>query len=196
MLNSTDGMTQDDKIPDLTGILDKIDFEKKPISHGQLSEVGNFNASKWGSLIFELLAYPDEQQQVLDAFGLSHTQYATLCGNKLFQAVRKDIESSLSALAANGGFQLSARRLAEQSFTVVEDIMRNGEKDKDRLEAARMAVQLANLDPVVQARLKEKESGGNGVQLVFNMAGGMPLPDAFKGKETVVLEAESEVIND
>lgn len=198
MLNSTDGMTQENskaQLPDLSSILDNIDFDRKPLSHGGQAGRGRFSVGKWGSLIIELLAYPQEQDAILAEFGLTKLQFSELMGNPIFQAVYKDTESSIVALASNGGYQLSQRRLAEQGITVLEEIMVRGD-DKDRIRAVELAARLGNLDPLVQAKMKQDNAAVNtGVQLVVNFGNGLKVPEAFKGGN-MVIETTAEVVDE
>lgn len=201
MLNLTDGMTQDlpvdrneGDLPDLSSILAEIDFDRKPISHGSAALHGNFHIGKWGSLIIELLAYPTEQESILAEYGLTAYQFETLKGNKLFQEVYREVESSMSALAGTNGFQLQARRVAEQGLARIEDIISRGE-DKDALKAFEMAANMANLNPALLAKTKSEQATVNtGVQLVVNFGGGLRMPEAFKNRETVI-DVKPEDIN-
>lgn len=199
MSSSTDGMTQEStkvQLPDLSSILDNIDFDRKPLSHGSQASRGRFSVGKWGSLIIELIAYPQEQDAILAEFGLTKFQFSELMGNPIFQAVYKDTESSIVALASNGGYQLSQRRLAEQGITVLEEIMAGGE-DKDRIKAVELAARLGNLDPLVQAKMKQENVAVNtGVQLVVNFGNGLKVPDAFKGQQNVVIETTAEAVDE
>lgn len=182
--------------PDLSDLLEQIDFDAKPISHGSVAKHGHFSVSKWGSLIIELIAYPERQGAILDVYGITPFQFSELMGNPMFVAMYKDTESSLSALASNGGFQINARRLAEQGLTVLEEIIDNGE-DKDRLKAIELAARLANLDPLVQAKTKEQNMAVNtGVQVVVNFSPDMPLPESFNSSKQVVIETVAENIDD
>lgn len=194
------GTTQDTialKAPDLSSILDAIDFDKQPLSHGKQGvDRGRFSVAKWGALIVELIAYPDEEDTILEEFGLTKNQFAQLKGNNLFQLVWKETESSIVSLAANGGFQMNARRLAEQGLNVIEEIMANGE-DKDRLKAVELNARLSNLDPMVQAKTKESSPVVNtGVQLVVNFGDNVPVPDAFKVNGPVVIDTVAEEVNE
>lgn len=203
MSNLTDGTTPDNQtslnVPDLSDLIGELDFDKQPLSHGLMQESNNranFNVGKWGSLIIELIAYPTERDAILEQFGISLYQYSQLMGNPIFKAVYKDTESSIVALATNGGYQLSARRLAEQGLSVLEDIMANGD-DKERIKAVELAARLANLDPLVQAKLRENNSGGStGVQLVVNFGGGMPLPSSFQGQAKQIIDVKAESVDE
>ena len=185
------------QVPDLSTILDQIDFKKEPLSHGRQGvKQGRFSVAKWGALIIELIAYPDEEDNILAEFGLTKNQYAKLKGNTLFQSVWKETESSIISLAANGGFQMNARRLAEQGINVLEDIMANGE-DKDRIKAVEVNARLGNLDPMVQAKTRpEAQTINTGVQLVVNFGENVPVPDAFKVQGPVVIDTVAEVVNE
>lgn len=198
MSSSTDGMTQESskvQLPDLSEILDKIDFDRKPLSHGSQASRGRFSVGKWGSLIIELIAYPQEQDAILAEFGLTKLQFSELMGNPIFRAVYKDTESSIVALASNGGYQLSQRRLAEQGITVLEDILANGE-DNNRLKAIELSARLGNLDPLIQAKMKQDNVAVNtGVQLVVNFGNGLRVPDAFKGGN-MVIETTAEAVDE
>lgn len=198
MSSSTDGLTQEStnvQLPDLSSILDTIDFDRKPLSHGSQASRGRFSVGKWGSLIIELIAYPQEQDAILAEFGLTKFQFSELMGNPIFQAVYKDTESSIVALASNGGYQLSQRRLAEQGITVLEEIMAGGE-DKDRIKAVELAARLGNLDPLVQAKMKQENVAVNtGVQLVVNFGNGLKVPDAFK-EGNMVIETTAEAVDE
>lgn len=178
-------------IPDLTPVLDQIDFSKKPLSHGrQGSKKSRFSVAKWGSLIIELIAYPEEEANILNEFGLSRNQYAELKGNKLFQTVWKETESSIVALATNGGFQLNARRLAEQSLNVLEDIL-EGASPKEQLKASELIARLANVDPLIQSKMRpQDQQTTSGVQLVVNVSPALPMPSGFKTAGEVIIDAE------
>lgn len=199
MTSSIDGMMNEPavKLPDLSTVLDQIDFDRKPLSHGKRgASAGRFSVAKWGSLIIELLAYPEEEDVILEEFGLTKTQYANLRGNELFMSVWKETESSIVALAMSGGFQLNARRIAEQGLDVLEDVIANGE-DKDRLKAIELNARFANLDPLVQAKLKENTATVNtGVQLVVNFSNQLRSPAAFQGNKEVVIDTTAEVVNE
>lgn len=196
MSNLTDGMTPTTTLPDLSDVLAQIDFSAKPIEHGKTGNRGHFHVGKWGSLVIELVAYPDSVDAVLEHYGLSRYQYETLKANPLFQKLYKDTESSIYAMATSGGYQLSARRVAEQGLTVLEEIIAHGE-DKDRLKAIEMAARLANLDPLIQARQKQEQVAVNtGVQLVVNFGNGLEPPKAFKGQSNTVIDVKSEDISE
>ena len=202
MPNSTDGMTQDltldrndSDLPDLSSILADIDFDRKPLSHGTSAVRGDFHVGKWGSLIIELLAYPEDTESILAEYGLTPYQFENLKGNKLFKEVYSEVESSLTALAGTNGYQLQARRVAEQGLTRLEQIISQGE-DKEALKAIELASTLANLNPALTAKSKSEQATVNtGVQLVVNFGNGLRMPDAFKNGETVI-DVDAEVVND
>lgn len=202
MPNLTDGMTQDltvdrneGDLPDLSSILAEIDFDRKPMSHGSAAVRGDFHIGKWGSLIIELLAYPEDTASILAEYGLTPYQFENLKGNKLFKEVYREVESSLTALAGTNGYQLQARRVAEQGLTRLEHIISNGE-DKEALKAIELASNLANLNPALTAKTKSEQATVNtGVQLVVNFGNGLRMPDAFKNGETVI-DVDAEVVND
>lgn len=197
MSSLTDGTTPTEvNLPDLSDVLAQIDFSSKPVEHGKTGNRGHFHVGKWGSLVIELVAYPDAVDAVLEHYGLSRYQYETLKANPLFQKLYKDTESSILALATSGGYQLSARRVAEQGLTVLEEIIANGD-DKDRLKAIEMAARLANLDPLVQARQKQENQVVNtGVQLVVNFGQGLEPPKAFMGQGNTVIDVKAEDISE
>lgn len=197
MSNLTDGTTPTEvNLPDLSDVLAQIDFSAKPVEHGKTGNRGHFHVGKWGSLVIELVAYPDAVDTVLEHYGLSRYQYETLKANPLFQKLYKDTESSIYAMATSGGYQLSARRVAEQGLTVLEEIIANGD-DKDRLKAIEMAARLANLDPLVQARQKQDQVAVNtGVQLVVNFGQGLEPPKAFMGQGNTVIDVKAEDISE
>lgn len=177
-------------VPDLSDILSAIDFNKKPISHApQGAKRSRFSVGKWGSLIIELVAYPNDRDAILEEFGLTPYQLSELMANPIFQAVYKETESSIVALASNGGYQLSQRRLSEQGLNVLEEILVNGD-DKDRLKAIELSATLGNLNPAVQAKMKEQQAVSTGVQLVVNFNNQMPVPKAFQQGKAVVIDAE------
>lgn len=196
MTSSTVG-TKNVMLPDLSSVLSQIDFDKQPISHGrQGATKSRFSVAKWGSLIIELIAYPTEEDAILQEFGLTKHQYAELRGNSLFQQVWKETESSIVALASNGGFQLNARRLAEQGLNVLEELM-EGADDKERLKAVELTARLANLDPLVQAKTREKDVAVNtGVQLVVNFSEALRVPDGFKKGNQVIIDTVAENTDD
>nr|DAR54726.1 MAG TPA: hypothetical protein [Caudoviricetes sp.] len=195
MQSSTDGMTPtNSNLPDLSDVLAQIDFSAKPIEHGKAGNQGLFHVGKWGSLVIELIAYPDDQEAVLEHYGLSQYQFEDLKANPLFQKLYKDTESTVHALATNGGFQLAARRVAEQGLTVLEEIMVNGD-DKERLKAVEMAARLANLDPAVIAKQRQEQATvSTGVQLVVNFGKGLEPPKAFQGQSNTVIDVKPEDI--
>lgn len=193
MPSLTDGLTQDlndntetNNLPDLSSILAEIDFNKKPMSHGSAALRGDFHVGKWGSLIIELLAYPESQEAILAEYGLTPYQFETLRGNRLFRDVYREVESSLTALAGTNGFQLQARRVAEQGLTRLESIINQGD-DKEALKAIELSANLANLNPALIAKAKAENAAVNtGVQLVVNFGNGLRKPEAFNGAETVI----------
>lgn len=197
MSSSTDGMTHtNSNLPDLSDVLAQIDFSAKPVEHGKTGNLGHFHVGKWGSLVIELIAYPDEVDTVLEHYGLSRYQYESLKANPLFQKLYKDTERSIMEMATSGGYQLSARRVAEQGLTVLEEIIASGE-DKDRLKAIEMAARLANLDPLVQAKQKQDQAAVNtGVQLVVNFGNGLEPPKAFQGQNNTVIDVKAEKISE
>lgn len=197
MSSLTDGTTPTEvNLPDLSDVLAQIDFSAKPVEYGKTGNRGHFHVGKWGSLVIELVAYPDAVDAVLEHYGLSRYQYETLKANPLFQKLYKDTESSILAMATSGGYQLSARRVAEQGLTVLEEIIASGD-DKDRLKAIEMAARLANLDPLVQARQKQENQVVNtGVQLVVNFGQGLEPPKAFMGQSNTVIDVKAEDISE
>lgn len=197
MSSSTDGMIHtNSNLPDLSDVLAQIDFSAKPVEHGKTGNRGHFHVGKWGSLVIELIAYPDEVDTVLEHYGLSRYQYESLKANPLFQKLYKDTERSIMEMATSGGYQLSARRVAEQGLTVLEEIIAHGE-DKDRLKAIEMAARLANLDPLVQAKQKQDQAVVNtGVQLVVNFGNGLEPPKAFQGQNNTVIDVKAEKISE
>lgn len=197
MSSSTDGMTHtNSSLPDLSDVLAQIDFSAKPVEHGKTGNRGHFHVGKWGSLVIELIAYPDEVDTVLEHYGLSRYQYESLKANPLFQKLYKDTERSIMEMATSGGYQLSARRVAEQGLTVLEEIIAHGE-DKDRLKAIEMAARLANLDPLIQAKQKQDQAVVNtGVQLVVNFGNGLEPPKAFQGQNNTVIDVKAEKISE
>lgn len=194
-MSSTTGTTAK-MTPDLSSVLDKIDFNRQPTSHGrQGKDKGRFSVAKWGSLVIELIAYPNEEDQILEEFGLTKCQYAELKGNTLFQAVWKETESSIVALATNGGFQLNARRLAEQGLNVLEEIIEQGD-DKERLKAIELNARFANLDPLVQAKMRENVATQTGVQLVVNFSDQLRVPSGFKQGKEIIIDTVAEVTDE
>lgn len=202
MPNLTDGMTQDltvdrneGDLPDLSSILADIDFDRKPLSHGTAAVRGDFHVGKWGSLIIELLAYPEDTASILAEYGLTPYQFENLKGNKLFKEVYREVESSLTALAGTNGYQLQARRVAEQGLSRLEHIISNGE-DKEALKAIELASNLANLNPALTAKTKSEQATVNsGVQLVVNFGNGLRMPEAFKNGQTVI-DVDAEVVDE
>lgn len=194
MKNLSGGM-MDVQAPDLTGILDQIDFSKKPLSHGrQGATVSRFSVAKWGSLIIELIAYPEEEDAILNDFGITKNQYAKLKGNALFQSVWKETESSIVSLASSGGFQLNARRLAEQSLNVLEEILETA-PDKERIKASALVAQLADVDPLQKSKARSQDQQANtGVQLVVNFSPALRTPSGFNQDKTVIIDTTAEEI--
>lgn len=210
MSNLTDGMTisttltEDDKqsssdnqqaIPDLSDILAKIDFDAKPMEYGKTAGQGHFHVGKWGALILELIANPADEESILQTYGLTKYQYENLKASKLFQQVYKETESAVFSQAASGAFSLSARRVAEQGLTVMENIIAYGE-DKDRIKAFETVTRLANLDPAIQAKLKDDKVVQSGVQLVVNFAPGLEPPKAFQGANATVIDVQAEKVDE
>ena len=210
MSNLTDGMTtsitldSDDKqsssdnqpaIPDLSDILEQIDFDAKPMEYGKTAGQGHFHVGKWGALILELIANPADEESILQTYGLTKYQYENLKASKLFQQVYKETESAVLSQAASGAFSLSARRVAEQGLTVMENIIAYGE-DKDRIKAFETVTRLANLDPAIQAKLKDDKVVQSGVQLVVNFAPGLEPPKAFQGANNTIIDVQAEKVDE
>lgn len=210
MSNLTDGMTasttldSDDKqsssdnqpaIPDLSDILEKIDFDAKPMEYGKTAGQGHFHVGKWGALILELIANPADEESILQTYGLTKYQYENLKASKLFQQVYKETESAVLSQVASGAFHLAARRVAEQGLTVMENIIAYGE-DKDRIKAFETVTRLANLDPAIQAKLKDDKVVQSGVQLVVNFAPGLEPPKAFQGANNTIIDVQAEKVDE
>lgn len=210
MSNLTDGMTTDttlpnepagtqvaenQALPDLSDILSSIDFNAKPMEYGKTANQGHFHVGKWGALILELIANPAAEEAILDTYGLTRYQYENLKASPLFQQVYKETESAVLSQASSGAFQLAARRVAEQGLTVMENIIAYGD-DKDKIKAFETVTRLANLDPAVQAKLKEDKVVQSGVQLVVNFAPGLEPPKAFQGSSATVIDVQPEKVDE
>lgn len=210
MSNLTDGMTtsiildSDDKqsssdnqpaIPDLSDILEQIDFDAKPMEYGKTAGQGHFHVGKWGALILELIANPADEESILQTYGLTKYQYENLKASKLFQQVYKETESAVLSQAASGAFHLAARRVAEQGLTVMENIIAYGD-DKDKIKAFETVTRLANLDPAIQAKLKDDKVVQSGVQLVVNFAPGLEPPKAFQGVNNTIIDVQAEKVDE
>lgn len=210
MSNSIDGMTIDttlpdepagaqvaenQALPDLSDILSSIDFNAKPMEYGKTANQGHFHVGKWGALILELIANPADEESILETYGLTKYQYENLKASPLFQQVYKETESAVLSQASSGAFQLAARRVAEQGLTVMENIIAYGD-DKDRIKAFETVTRLANLDPAVQAKLKEDKVVQSGVQLVVNFAPGLEPPKAFQGSSATVIDVQPEKVDE
>lgn len=210
MSNSIDGMTPDtilldepagtqvaenQALPDLSDILSSIDFNAKPMEYGKTANQGHFHVGKWGALILELIANPADEESILETYGLTKYQYENLKASTLFQQVYKETESEVLSQAASGAFHLAARRVAEQGLTVMENIIAYGD-DKDRIKAFETVTRLANLDPAVQAKLKEDKVVQSGVQLVVNFAPGLEPPKAFQGVNNTVIDVQPEKVDE
>lgn len=210
MSNLTDGMTTDttlpnepagaqvaenQALPDLSDILSSIDFNAKPMEYGKTANQGHFHVGKWGALILELIANPADEESILETYGLTKYQYENLKASPLFQQVYKETESAVLSQAANGAFHLAARRVAEQGLTVMENIIAYGD-DKDKIKAFETVTRLANLDPAVQAKLKEEKVVQSGVQLVVNFAPGLEPPKAFQGSSATVIDVQPEKVDE
>lgn len=206
MSNSIDGMTIDttlpdesagtqvaenQALPDLSDILSSIDFNAKPMEYGKTANHGHFHVGKWGGLIIELIANPAAEEAILESYGLTKYQFENLKASALFQQVYKETESAVLSQASSGAFQLAARRVAEQGLTRLEEIIARGE-DKDSIKAFETVTRLANLDPAVQAKLKEDKVVQSGVQLVVNFAPGLEPPKAFQGSSATVIDVQPE----
>lgn len=210
MSNLTDGMTTDTTLPneqagaqveenqvlpDLSDILSSIDFNAKPMEYGKTANQGHFHVGKWGALILELIANPADEESILETYGLTKYQYENLKASPLFQQVYKETESAVLSQAASGAFHLAARRVAEQGLTVMENIIAYGD-DKDKIKAFETVTRLANLDPAVQAKLKEDKVVQSGVQLVVNFAPGLEPPKAFQGSSATVIDVQPEKVDE
>ena len=210
MSNLTDGMTTDttlpdeqagtqvaenQALPDLSDILSSIDFNAKPMEYGKTANQGHFHVGKWGALILELIANPADEESILETYGLTKYQYENLKASPLFQQVYKETESAVLSQAASGAFHLAARRVAEQGLTVMENIIAYGD-DKDKIKAFETVTRLANLDPAVQAKLKEDKVVQSGVQLVVNFAPGLEPPKAFQGANATVIDVQPEKVDE
>lgn len=210
MSNLTDGTTTDTTLPnepadtqvaenqvlpDLSDILSSIDFNAKPMEYGKTANQGHFHVGKWGALILELIANPADEESILETYGLTKYQYENLKASPLFQQVYKETESAVLSQAASGAFHLAARRVAEQGLTVMENIIAYGD-DKDKIKAFETVTRLANLDPAVQAKLKEDKVVQSGVQLVVNFAPGLEPPKAFQGANATVIDVQPEKVDE
>lgn len=210
MSNLTDGTTTDTTLPnepadtqvaenqvlpDLSDILSSIDFNAKPMEYGKTANQGHFHVGKWGALILELIANPADEESILETYGLTKYQYENLKASPLFQQVYKETESAVLSQAASGAFHLAARRVAEQGLTVMENIIAYGD-DKDKIKAFETVTRLANLDPAVQAKLKEDKVVQSGVQLVVNFAPGLEPPKAFQGSSATVIDVQPEKVDE
>ena len=210
MSNSIDGMTIDTTLPDesagtqvaenqvlpdLSDILSSIDFNAKPMEYGKTANHGHFHVGKWGGLIIELIANPAAEEAILESYGLTKYQFENLKASALFQQVYKETESAVLSQASSGAFQLAARRVAEQGLTRLEEIIARGE-DKDSIKAFETVTRLANLDPAVQAKLKEDKVVQSGVQLVVNFAPGLEPPKAFQGSSATVIDVQPEKVDE
>lgn len=210
MSNLTDGTTIDttlpnepagtqvaenQALPDLSDILSSIDFNAKPMEYGKTANQGHFHVGKWGALILELIANPAAEEAILETYGLTKYQYENLKASLLFQQVYKETERALLSQAASGAFHLAARRVAEQGLTVMENIIAYGD-DKDKIKAFETVTRLANLDPAVQAKLKEDKVVQSGVQLVVNFAPGLEPPKAFQGVNNTVIDVTAEKVDE
>lgn len=210
MSNLTDGTTTDTTLPnepagtqvaenqvlpDLSDILSSIDFNAKPMEYGKTANHGHFHVGKWGALILELIANPADEKTILETYGLTKYQYENLKASPLFQQVYKETESAVLSQAASGAFHLAARRVAEQGLTEMENIIAYGD-DKDKIKAFETVTRLANLDPAVQAKLKEDKVVQSGVQLVVNFAPGLEPPKAFQGINNTVIDVQPEKVNE
>lgn len=182
-------------IPDLSDILSSIDFNAKPMEYGKTANQGYFHVGKWGALILELIANPADEESILETYGLTKYQFENLKASALFQQVYKETESAVLSQAASGAFHLAARRVAEQGLTVMENIIAYGD-DKDKIKAFETVTRLANLDPAVQAKLKEDKVVQSGVQLVVNFAPGLEPPKAFQGSSATVIDVQPEKVDE
>lgn len=210
MSNLTDGTTIDttlpnepagtqvaenQALPDLSDILSSIDFNAKPMEYGKTANHGHFHVGKWGGLIIELIANPAAEEAILEYYGLTKYQFENLKASALFQQVYKETESAVLSQASSGAFHLAARRVAEQGLTRLEEIIARGE-DKDSIKAFETVTRLANIDPAVQAKLKEDKVVQSGVQLVVNFAPGLEPPKAFQGSSATVIDVQPEKIDE
>lgn len=210
MSNLTDGTTIDttlpnepagtqvaenQALPDLSDILSSIDFNAKPMEYGKTANHGHFHVGKWGGLIIELIANPAAEEAILEYYGLTKYQFENLKASALFQQVYKETESAVLSQASSGAFHLAARRVAEQGLTRLEEIIARGE-DKDSIKAFETVTRLANLDPAVQAKLKEDKVVQSGVQLVVNFAPGLEPPKAFQGSSATVIDVQPEKVDE
>lgn len=187
-------VAENQALPDLSDILSSIDFNAKPMEYGKTANQGHFHVGKWGALILELIANPADEESILETYGLTKYQYENLKASPLFQQVYKETESAVLSQAASGAFHLAARRVAEQGLTVMENIIAYGD-DKDKIKAFETVTRLANLDPAVQAKLKEDKVVQSGVQLVVNFAPGLEPPKAFQGANNTVIDVTAEKID-
>lgn len=188
-------VVENQALPDLSDILSSIDFNAKPMEYGKTANQGHFHVGKWGALILELIANPVDEESILETYGLTKYQYENLKASPLFQQVYKETERAVFSQAASGAFHLAARRVAEQGLTVMENIIAYGD-DKDKIKAFETVTRLANLDPAVQAKLKEDKVVQSGVQLVVNFAPGLEPPKAFQGSSATVIDVQPEKVDE
>ena len=77
----------------------------------------------------------------------------------------------------------------------MENIIAYGE-DKDRIKAFETVTRLANLDPAIQAKLKDDKVVQSGVQLVVNFAPGLEPPKAFQGVNNTIIDVQAEKVDE
>lgn len=192
-MSDTELSAKDSTIPDLSDLLDKVDFEKHPVSHGiDIADEPDFGVHKWGALAFDLVANPMLQEEIIAKYRLSPTQFALLMRNEVFLAVYEDTKSSIKALAANGGFQLNTRRLAELGLTAIKEVMVNGSYN-EKMRAVELATRYAGLDPSLNKKDKDVQVN-TGVQLVVNFSDQLPAPAAFSKGSNVIIEAVADEV--
>lgn len=77
----------------------------------------------------------------------------------------------------------------------MENIIAYGEA-KDQIKAFETVTRLANLDPAIQAKLKEDKVVQSGVQLVVNFAPGLEPPKAFQGASNTIIDVQAENVDE
>lgn len=195
-MSATELVENENTIPDLTDLLDKVDYQKQPVSHGiDIADEPDFGVHKWGALAFDLIANPHLEEEILEKYRLSPTQFALLKRNEIFLAVYDDTKSSVKALAANGGFQLNTRRLAELGLTAIKEVMVNGNYN-EKMKAMELVTRYAGLDPSLNKKDKDVQVN-TGVQLVVNFSDQLKVPAAFKSGaigNNMVIEAVADEV--
>ncbi|RQH02723.1 hypothetical protein [Paraburkholderia dinghuensis] len=129
-----------------------------------------FDKSAWGALAFDLVLHAAPLADIRSTYGLTLSQFAALLATPAFVAALRDAQAQLREHGAQAGFVFRSRALAEDLLPDIYALAKDERTDAQlRHRIFESLARYAQLDPAV---MKKGDAGG-GVQVVFNLAGGI-----------------------